>query len=344
MPKYYLQITPLDTLFFRDGKPFSKEESWADSSVLPYPSVVWGSLFSMLWSRGLVKKEEIEKLNLGKIFLYHSQNHRLSLPTPLDLFETKGYKRETTYARFEENKIVSNYSLSYLAFPDTDESTTTLRDKFIDINSILNSYQEKNALSLTPIGEFCKRDNKIGIARNNTTHATDEEALYRVEMTQLEEDWSFLVEIEFEGTDFPLQGLLKLGGEGKTASFKRIEQPYVLKVFEYDIQQVPVNEYFKLFFCSPVFFNDGWGKEFFEDNGFEVMMAFMGKSISIGGFDVKERSPKAMRKAIPAGSIFYLKGKVWSFSPNYQSLRKKLEELLSATNEKGFGAFEILPL
>jgi CRISPR-associated protein Cmr3 len=34
-----IKIQPLDTLFFRDGKPFEKgENTWADGMMLPNPT------------------------------------------------------------------------------------------------------------------------------------------------------------------------------------------------------------------------------------------------------------------------------------------------------------------
>ena len=46
-----IQIDPLDTLFFRNGKPFTMgEETWADAVFPPYPSVVYGALRSAYFS------------------------------------------------------------------------------------------------------------------------------------------------------------------------------------------------------------------------------------------------------------------------------------------------------
>ena len=49
-----IQLDALDTLFFKDGKPFSLgEETWADGIFPPPPSVVYGATRTALISSGL---------------------------------------------------------------------------------------------------------------------------------------------------------------------------------------------------------------------------------------------------------------------------------------------------
>ncbi|NJO01062.1 MAG: hypothetical protein HC880_04620 [Bacteroidia bacterium] len=46
--------------------------------------------------------------------------------------------------------------------------------------------------------------------------------------------------------------------------------------------------------------------QFFKDLTVDVETAFVGKPIPVGGFDMENQKPKAMQKAIPAGSIYVL--------------------------------------
>ena len=71
------------------------------------------------------------------------------------------------------------------------------------------------------------------------------------------------------------------------------------------------------------------------------MIAFLDKPLSIGGFDVKERCPKPMRKAVPPGSVFYLQNKK---NLSFENIERRLKEIIHEETQKGFGAFEILPL
>lgn len=344
-----IKINPLDTLFFRDGKPFGiGEETWTGSTVLPNPSVIWGALFSMLLGHNKVNRKEIDKeihrLKLGKVFLYNEEQNTLLLPAPLDLFEHKDGSKQIEYARFEkyESNSTSNFPMSFLAYPDISHvATKTLSEKFIDINTLVNSYRKKNPISLTAIEDIAISDYKIGIGRNNTSNTAQEGSLYRIALTQFEQGWSFLIEVEFDG-EMPDNGLLRIGGEGKTASFEVVkEELYLLKTFREENAQSDVSNYFKIVLTSPTFFDSGWGQVELSNSDFDITAAFVGKPISIGGFDVKLQEPKRMRKAVPIGSVFYLHNKNHL---SFKDLEDKLKGILKEDKDKGFGTFEILPL
>ena len=354
-----VQVKPLDTLFFRDGKPFGMgEESWTSSSILPNPSVFWGAFYSMLLytdeNLSLALKDQ-EKLKLGRMYLYNEKDKVVLIPAPLDLYELKGKKDEIVHTKFDNDDCISNFEFKYLAFPDVDnKEVKTLSDQFIDINSVAESYKNKGRISLYPLDKVAEHDYKLGIGRDNSTFTTQEGNLYRIELTQFQDNWSFLIELEFEGT-IPKKGIIKLGGEGKVASFSVLNDddiPYTLKSYRKENAKSSVEKFFKLLLISPTFFKSGWGKDELESIGFKVISAFVDKPLSIGGFDVKEKRPKAMRKAVPSGSIYYLEN---LDKLSFQEVYEKISKILTQNNEtetikiheeiiKGFGQFEILPL
>ena len=56
-----IEIEALDTLFFRDGKPFSMgEEVWADGVFPPSPSVIYGALRSAYFANN---SNELDRAN-----------------------------------------------------------------------------------------------------------------------------------------------------------------------------------------------------------------------------------------------------------------------------------------
>ena len=92
-----LKLQPLDTLFFRDGKPFSRgDESWADGNFPPNPSVIYGAMRTALATATgkeipfsevpKVLREESFKI-IGIYYNYDSEVNYL--PLPLDLVEYK---------------------------------------------------------------------------------------------------------------------------------------------------------------------------------------------------------------------------------------------------------------
>ncbi len=56
-----IKINPVDTLLFRDGKPFSMgENTWPDTVFPPYPSVIYGALRSTYFANHI---NELGKAN-----------------------------------------------------------------------------------------------------------------------------------------------------------------------------------------------------------------------------------------------------------------------------------------
>ena len=147
---------------------------------------------------------------------------------------------------------------------------------------------------------------KTGIGRDNSTHTTREGLLYRAEMKRFK---SLNFVVDFEDMELPESGFLKLGGDGKMVEYKKIEKFNTL-----DPQIPSENKRFKLYFLTPTIFKNGWLPAWINEkdmtgiyNGLtlKLLTACTGKSVNIGGFDMKETNPKAIKKAVPAGSVYY---------------------------------------
>lgn len=340
----FIKITPLDTLFFRDGKPFSMgEETWAESSVLPNPSVVWGALFSVLYSNGLVTPiKDNEKLSIGRLFLCNEENFSLYLPMPLDVFQEK-ISEKYTYVSKMNFDIISNVSVKDFYLPNSKNQVEGVSNLFLKIDDFTDCYyREDTNLTTVSLGEIQLSNNKVGIGRNNISRVAETGHLYRVEMTEFKDNFSFIVECEFDG-DFPKSGILKLGGEGKTASFEVCEDWIAEDIADLDknveqkFNKTKNSEKFKLYFSSPSFLKNG---SLLEIENFVTLTSFLGKPLFVGGFDVKENAPKPMLKALARGTTFYLEN---SQTIDYKELREIISNHLKQLNPNGFGCFEILP-
>jgi hypothetical protein len=98
-----IKVDPLDTLFFRDGKPFSMgSDSWANSVFPPYPSVFYGALRSTYFS------EHIHELkmantpgdptkNLKITGIYFLIQDEIYLPLPYDCVQEKDTSNESAF-------------------------------------------------------------------------------------------------------------------------------------------------------------------------------------------------------------------------------------------------------
>jgi len=327
----YMQIKPTDSLFFGSGKPFNAgADSWTDSSFLPNPSVIWGALFSVLYREGKVKTTEKEKLKIKNIYLYNEEQTTILVPAPLDIFvDSEGNKYKSEYRNVD---FTSNYPLKVINIVE-DKEVKPIENSFIEINSLYQHYVKKSfkSLILYDFSDVFVADYKIGIKIDKNTKTAKENYLYRVDLTQFKKEWSFLIEYESD-IKFNGNGILKLGGESKTAYYKTIDTPIGLnsvETFKREILDSLNNKkYFKLFFKTPVYFEDGWKPK---HNG--LVCANIGKPISIGGFDMEIKSIKEMKKYVPAGSIFVFKknGKIDIESEDSESY-------------KGFGSYELLTI
>ncbi len=326
----FIKIKPLDTLFFRGGKPFNAgSDSWADSGFLPNPSVIWGALFSVLFLEGKVKTTDKEKLQIKNIYLYNEEKTTILTPAPLDIFVDED--RKYYIAKYEDVDFISNYPLKVISKIETDKEVAPIENSFIEINSLFQHYvnkYEKN-LIIYNFSDVFITDYKIGIEIDSNTKTSKENMLYRIDLTQFLDEWSFLIEYECD-VEFKESGILKLGGEGKTAQYSKVDEPIGLQtanVYRKQVlEELESKNYFKVLFKTPAYFNCGWQ---LEQKG--LVCANVGKSISIGGWDMEKKESKPMKKYIPAGSVYVFEknGKI---------------ELKSEDSEhyKGFGSFELL--
>jgi len=353
----YMKIKPTDTLFFRGGKPFNAgADSWSDSSFLPHPSVIWGAMFSVLYKENKIKKtkdkdgktivsdEERKKLKIKNVYLYQKENNVMNflVPTPLDVYIDEYGKNYTS--RVIKKDFLSNYELDYVSVIDKDN--VEIADKsFIKVDSLFKSYQIHDELSLYPFDKLFKQDYKIGIQIDKKTKTAQETKLYRIDLTQFEEEneSGFVVEYEFDGKEsFKDKGILKLGGEGKTAQFEIIEPTTrsfknLDKQREESIKQIKEDGYFKLYFKTPAFLHSDWRPN--EIQGLKLISATVGKHLSIGGWDMETGKPKAMNRFIPEGSVYVYKIEDKSII----DFKKVIEaEIKFEESYKGFGCFEIL--
>lgn len=338
----YMKIKPTDTLFFRGGKPFNAGvDSWSDSSFLPHPSVIWGAMFSVLFRQSQEIQDKVsdkadttdftDYLEIKHIYLYNEKDGRVLLPAPLDLFidDDKKVVRESYIG-----DIITSESLKDLEFiaPNSDKNVKRADNHFIDLYYLTHRDAIKK---LYHFDDFAYSESKIGIAINKTSKTADESKIYRIDLTQFKHDWSFLV--EYESTmSFASDGLLKLGGESKSASYAHIDEPSTITNHKKRLDVSGESE-FSIYFATPAIFEKGWC--FDENDHFKIISASIGKPISIGGFDMKTNSHKKMYKAVPAGSVYVVK-----LNKNVESI-KDLKERLSITcidTKKGFGKFEIL--
>lgn len=286
-----IKIKALDTLFFRDGKPFSMgEESWADGIFPPPPSVFYGALRTLYFSQNSheihlanTPEDPTKDFKIKGIYFYF--NEALHFINPKDYVKVKVDEDGEEYNYYdilsiEKKSEISTYTLEHF-FLQPEKGNIKDDEGFI-INDSFRKYVisgsiDENIDSIIELSKYIQIEPKIGIGRNKQTNTTNEGLLYRVGTrrlaftSQLSEDkfdnseeveYVSLI-VDFEGLEIKgEQGTFKLGGEGKFVSYQILNDE--VKVPGYKLKEDAI--FFKLYLLTPALFKSGWKPDWIEDD------------------------------------------------------------------------------
>jgi CRISPR-associated protein Cmr3 len=350
-----LRINALDTLFFRNGKPFSMgEDTWADGVFPPYPSVLYGALRTWYVANqagGVTQSMIDESGNMSITAIHYRIPGGLYLPLPLDMVEpkNKSVAKKNEENRKKEYEVVklalaentADAKLSStpeffnaLLMPDNQQEVESVQDGLISVSNF-KQYLEGGLqeAKIQKISDFAQVEPKIGVGRDDNTNAAADSMLYRVGMRRMN-GFEMIAELKLPKEDFQHEAtFIKLGAEGKIASFSDKGRMDALKLDKATIDLQAGQ--FKLYLATPAIFKKGWQPDL---AGFgiqaDLITAAVGKPGHIGGFDMANRSPKPMYKAVPAGSVYYYRTK-----ESVEDVLEKLqgESVSDFMGEQGFG-------
>lgn len=319
-----IKIDALDTLFFRDGKPFTLgAETWADTLFPPSPSVIYGALRGKYFAEHIAELKDANEpddptkgLRIQTIAL--QSGNRLLFNLPLDYVHQKGGEEKHVFLlKNTPTTPVSNCPVKNIVLSEKEMTVENVENGLFH-SGFLRKYLhgQLERFHCEKLSDYLVSEPKIGIARQNQTHSSQEGMLYRVDMHRLESKMAFeeptqsiSLFVEFDGLSIPSEGFLKLGGESKSAYYTESNATTM------NPPQLSGNR-FKLYLASPAMFEQGWLPEWIDPNtlegtrgelNFRLETAILGKPIVIGGFDMKKKEPKIMRKAVPAGSVYYFR-------------------------------------
>ena len=193
------------------------------------------------------------------------------------------------------------------------------------------------------INDLIISEPKTGIKRSKRTYSTEEGFLYRIGMNRLLDHVSIIV--DYAGIDgFEHDCLFKIGGEGKAAHAKMIDDLKMPELSEASINKINIQRRFKLCLATPAIFKQGWLPDGIDEETLiwrrdgltlKLIAACVGKYLSIGGWDIKNNEPKPMQRAVPGGSVYYfdiIKGSSTSIIEGLQ-----YKNISDENPEQGFG-------
>lgn len=322
-----IKINALDTLFFRDGRPFTMEDESVGSSVFPpAPSVFRGFVRNLFFAEmggdisnaGKPKDPTLDTSITGYSLCYDensaSGNNTVPLySSPLDLVILKDDTTNSAFIRLikEENQIPASSYDGYryiLVNPCKKKVKESQGRFFLKINDLIK-YLKGDVDELFPIdlSDKISDEIKIGIGRDDITRTTANTGqLYQIRMIRPEnknqEMIGFL--IDYEGIKLQeSQGILKLGGEGKLVTYDHVDS---LNIPTIPMPLIKGNKII-MYVATPAIFKEGWApKALFNEFSIQIQTAAIGRYHSFGGWDIVNRKPKPMFRAIPAGSVYYL--------------------------------------
>ncbi|AEH51244.1 type III-B CRISPR module-associated protein Cmr3 [Pseudothermotoga thermarum] len=325
-----INIKPVDTLFFRNSKPFEVGgENWAEIVFPPLPRTVYGALRTYL----ILQKGSIEEFKQGKfeedlgtidtygkfklkgIFL--NKDGTLYFKIPYDSVLIEGKDKLKTLELMEKPKLmISNYPLEYVLFYRGGE-------KVEEPSGWIDTYELKKYLTgkdaTVSKNSFYKISEKIGIARDEKSLSSKESYIYKIPLVQLERDVciSAVLEDSLRCLFDKEVDMLQLGGERKSAVFE-IDKTDIdddlndLKDLNVDLK----DGFFKVCLLTPTVFKKGWLPSWIDEATKEgkigklkvkLVAAATGRYIKVGGWDLARNKPKPLKKAVPAGAVYYFK-------------------------------------
>lgn len=315
-----LFISPVDVWLFRNGRPFTAgSDHRAVTLFPPYPSVIQGVIRShqlilekvdlndrKAISEAVGTGEDYKNLRLRGPILAKWENEKLTryFPVPADLVAQEKQFVPLKLHKPDQERLITSALTQYLLYSPT-EPTKQLPGQWLTEEDL------RKALSNQPVGavkagELFERESRFGIGRDDQTRTTREHALYEVEMIRAHPNVGLYVEVEgYDG--WPSRGLLRMGGEGRGASYILLNAAPLLPLKQsFPDGKLPPR--FKVYFVTPTYFRRGWLPETWErffEGEVRLVAAVLNRYESLGGYDWAKNEHKPARRYVPAGSVYY---------------------------------------
>lgn len=336
-----LFIEPNDVLMFRDGRPFAGgDDHFARGMFPPSPTTIYGALRSHIlsnhWSEfnkfaskfeedqipedvkaEIGMPDKLGSLALCQFTLAKRTNSHIEqlFPMPKDVVKEKGVEDGKpsilTFFNLINSRTITDLpaGLSNMWYPT--EKPMEADAGFLSVKEIEEYLSGNLPSSVIKQKDVYETEERTGVKKNRLTRSVETGRLYSVEYFRLNENVGFAIEVENTKL-LPESGILRLGGDNRSAGYT--EASWINIPTERIIKKIAETKRFKLVLTTPAIFNQGWLPEGIDAdtmqgqiNGVEARLisACIGKPIGIGGYDFVKNQPKIMKKAVPAGSVYY---------------------------------------
>lgn len=361
-----LFIEPNDVLMFRDGRPFSGgDDHFARGMCPPSPSTLYGALrshiLSSVWSEfdtfAVAEETPVSSeigtpfkegsLRVGQFVLAKRKGSGVELfyPLPKDISREKSEEKRTLFKLrpqvFDSSGVKTDLPESLFHLWCPSETAVEQGSGFLCAREMVQYLLGEVPDSFVEAKEIFDIEERTGILRHKETRSVVTGGLYSVEYFRFNKDMGFAVEVHGT-TSLSNRGIMRLGGDHRSASFtSTVWEDLPTESLKKNISKAGR---FKVVLVSPAIFAKGWLPGNIDSgtmqggiNEVKVKLAgvSLGKPLSIGGFDIARKRPKVMKRAVPAGSVYYFELKDGSVDDLFESVW--LKSISDEKTNEGFG-------
>ncbi|MDT8897622.1 type III-B CRISPR module-associated protein Cmr3 [Thermanaerothrix sp. 4228-RoL] len=314
-----------DVLLFRDGRPFSAgSDHEARSLFPPPPSVMQGVLRSHYLAhknislndpqaiRELVGDSANPKgLRLRGPFLARRENDRVvrCFPTPADAYPADKKAERVVPMKVAKNPggcVWGNEILPYLLERPNKIVTKSAPGEYLSEKALLEYLEQGKEVTPVKAADLYVTEWRLGIQIDSQRLSTAKGMLYEVAFIRLYEDAGLVVEILEGYPDFPPQGVMRAGGEGRALRYTILKEGEITPFSWGYTGELP--RFFKVYFATPAYFSQGWKPaswQSFFTGEVRLEAVALSRYQTLGGYDLLNRRQKPGRRFVPAGSVYY---------------------------------------
>jgi CRISPR-associated protein Cmr3 len=313
-----LFLEPIDVWLFRDGKPFDATSDHRASSLFPpYPSVIQGVIRShqlvlqgvnlndpQAIAEAVGTSEDVKDLRLRGPFIaqWDGKQFRRYFPVPADMTPTDSGYVQLKLVQPNPKTLLTSCPTPALLFSSV-EPTKRLPGQWLDEPTLWQALRGEMVVGVES-QELFACEAYFGIKRQDHLGITERSYLYEAEFIRPRKHVGLYVEISGY-PDWPAQGVLRIGGEGRGARYQVLDNLPALPK-----PPAQLGQRFKVYFATPTYFQNGWlparedWSDFFDGN-VTLMAAAFNRYESVGGYDWAKNRHKAAYRYVPAGSVYY---------------------------------------
>lgn len=326
MTEICFDIDALDTLMFRDGRPFNQMDAGASEATSvfpPHPPTLVDALRAMLWQNLGGTKDDWDNAKLGNGTNWQDPgtlgplrfgapqlmlNGAPVFPSPLHLVEAEDQegKKELT---FLEPTGPYTCDLGKVMLPSAGNADLngikTLSDHWLTLegmDAVLSGVvpEAKQQIRQT---DLWRMESRVGIGINPKTHITTDGQLYMASHVRMADKATLRVTLDGWCGPAGFAQLRPVAGEHRVAFVSSKSKHAAPQQF------APTGgDRFCIIALSPVVPTD-------LDNGRstilglpegDIVSACIGKVVPIGGWNSQDRKPVPFKSCLPAGSVWFL--------------------------------------